>query len=267
MQAEIITIGTELLLGEIVDTNSAWIAQQLAYVGLDVYRTVTVGDNLDRIGNAVRDGLANADLVITTGGLGPTVDDMTREGIARATGRAIVLDEGLLEEIAAFFAGRGRVMTDSNRKQATIPAGAEVIRNPVGTAPAFAVEHQGHADPRAHGDEDEILTSNCGAESAFAQGVQAQVVDLRSLVVLLPHPPRLTERRPRTTPAAAQPRTKSNGLWPIHMRALSFPFPAASGGEAAGGSKVVIDSSPGGPVSVQPVLPVSVGTKQPPRDV
>jgi len=143
MQAEIITIGTELLLGEIVDTNSAWIAQQLAYVGLDVYRTVTVGDNLDRIGNAVRDGLANADLVITTGGLGPTVDDMTREGIARATGRAIVLDEGLLEEIAAFFAGRGRVMTDTNRKQATIPAGAEVIRNPVGTAPAFAVEHQG----------------------------------------------------------------------------------------------------------------------------
>ena len=66
MQAEIITIGTELLLGEIVDTNSAWIAQQLAYVGLDVYRTVTVGDNLDRIGNAVRDGLANADLFVTT---------------------------------------------------------------------------------------------------------------------------------------------------------------------------------------------------------
>ena len=143
MQAEIITIGTELLLGEIVDTNSAWIAQQLAYIGMDVYRTVTVGDNLDRISGAVRNGLANADLVITTGGLGPTVDDMTREGIARATGRSVVLDEGLLKEIAAFFAGRGRVMSDSNRKQATIPAGAEVIRNPVGTAPAFAVEQQG----------------------------------------------------------------------------------------------------------------------------
>jgi len=143
MQAEIITIGTELLLGEIVDTNSAWIAQQLAYVGMDVFRTMTVGDNLDRISAAVRAGMSNADLVITTGGLGPTVDDMTRKGIARATDRDIVLSQELLEEIAAFFAGRGRTMSDSNRKQATIPAGAEVIHNPVGTAPAFAVAHQG----------------------------------------------------------------------------------------------------------------------------
>jgi nicotinamide-nucleotide amidase len=143
MQAEIITIGTELLLGEIVDTNSAWIAQHLAYVGMDVFRTVTVGDNLDRISAAIRAGMSNADLIITTGGLGPTVDDMTREAIARATDRDIVLSEELLEEIAAFFAGRGRTMSDSNRKQATIPAGAEIIHNPVGTAPAFALAHQG----------------------------------------------------------------------------------------------------------------------------
>ncbi|MGC9359979.1 MAG: CinA family nicotinamide mononucleotide deamidase-related protein [Anaerolineae bacterium] len=143
MKAEIITIGTELLLGEIVDTNSAWIAQQLAYVGMDVFRTVTVGDNLDRISAAVRTGISNADLVITTGGLGPTVDDMTREAIARATDRDIILNKELLKEVAAFFAGRGRTMSDSNRKQATIPAGAEVIHNPVGTAPAFAVTHQG----------------------------------------------------------------------------------------------------------------------------
>jgi len=143
MQAEIITIGTELLLGEIVDTNSAWIAQQLAHVGIDVFRTATVGDNLDRISTAVRGGMANANLVITTGGLGPTVDDITREAIARATDREIVLGEELLAEIEAFFAGRGRVMSESNRKQATIPAGAQVIHNPVGTAPAFAVEHQG----------------------------------------------------------------------------------------------------------------------------
>jgi len=141
VQAEIITIGTELLLGEIVDTNSAWIAQQLAYVGVDVFRAVTIGDNLDRISAAVRTGMSNADLVITTGGLGPTVDDVTREAIARATDREIIVSEELLKEIAAFFAGRGRAMSDSNRKQAAIPAGAEVIHNPVGTAPAFAVAH------------------------------------------------------------------------------------------------------------------------------
>jgi nicotinamide-nucleotide amidase len=144
LQAEIVTIGTELLLGEIVDTNAAWIAQRLATIGLNHYYTTTVGDNLARITEVLRHALARSEVVITTGGLGPTVDDVTREAVAAATERPLVLDESLLEEIACFFARRQAPMTENNRKQACLPQGARVIHNPVGTAPAFAVEHQGH---------------------------------------------------------------------------------------------------------------------------
>jgi nicotinamide-nucleotide amidase len=144
LQAEIVTIGTELLLGEIIDTNSAWIAQQLTTIGLNLYYTTTVGDNLGRAGAVLRQALTRSDVVITTGGLGPTVDDVTREAVARATERDLVLDDDLLREIARYFARRGYTMTDNNRKQATLPRGATVIHNPVGTAPAFAVEHGAH---------------------------------------------------------------------------------------------------------------------------
>ncbi|MGI6374464.1 MAG: CinA family nicotinamide mononucleotide deamidase-related protein [Anaerolineae bacterium] len=144
MQAEIVTIGTELLLGEIVDTNSAWIAQQLTGIGLDLLYTTTVGDNLGRITKVLAQSLERSDVVITTGGLGPTVDDMTRQGVAAATGCALVLDDGLVEEIATYFGRRGFQMTDNNRRQAYIPSGARIIHNPVGTAPCFAVEHDAH---------------------------------------------------------------------------------------------------------------------------
>jgi nicotinamide-nucleotide amidase len=144
LQAEIISIGTELLLGEIVDTNSAWIAQRLTTIGLNLYHVATVGDNLQRITAVMRSALQRSDVVITTGGLGPTVDDVTREAVAAATDRDLVFDEELLQEIACFFARRNYQMTDNNRKQATIPAGALIIHNPVGTAPSFAVEHHGH---------------------------------------------------------------------------------------------------------------------------
>ncbi len=144
MQAEIVSIGTELLLGEIVDTNSAWIAQQLTTIGLNLYYTVTVGDNLQRIADVLRSCLRRSDIVITTGGLGPTVDDVTREAVAAATDRELALHEGLLQEIACFFAQRDHQMTDNNRNQAFLPEGSRVIRNPVGTAPAFSVEHNRH---------------------------------------------------------------------------------------------------------------------------
>jgi nicotinamide-nucleotide amidase len=144
LQAEIVTIGTELLLGEIVDTNSAWIAQRLTTIGLNLYYKLTVGDNLRRITQLLEQSLQRSDVVITTGGLGPTVDDLTREGIAAATNRELVLDEELLKEIQAFFAQRHYTMSDNNRKQAYVPEGARIIHNPVGTAPAFAVEENGH---------------------------------------------------------------------------------------------------------------------------
>jgi len=144
LQAEIVTIGTELLLGEIVDTNSAWIAREFTRIGLDLFYTATVGDNTQRVAEVLRASLRRSDVVITTGGLGPTVDDVTREAVAAATDRQIVFDKHLFEEIAAYFARRGHPMTDNNRKQACLPANATVIHNPVGTAPAFAIEQDGH---------------------------------------------------------------------------------------------------------------------------
>lgn len=142
MQAEIVTIGTELLLGQIVDTNAAYLAQQLAELGLNVYRKTTVGDNELRIGEALRSALLRSDVVITTGGLGPTVDDKTREGVATATDRKLVLNHGLLEQIEAFFQKRGRDLGDNNRRQAYVPRNAIPIMNPVGTAPGFIVKHR-----------------------------------------------------------------------------------------------------------------------------
>jgi len=140
MQAEIVTIGTELLLGKIVDTNAAYIAQQLATIGLDLYYKTTVGDNEGRITSVLQQALARSDVVITSGGLGPTVDDVTRQAVARAAGRELVLDEKLLAQIEAHFARHGFTMSENNRRQAYIPQGAVPIENPVGTAPAFIVE-------------------------------------------------------------------------------------------------------------------------------
>jgi nicotinamide-nucleotide amidase len=138
--AEIVTIGTELLLGEIVDSNAAHIAQQLAAIGVDHYFTTTVGDNERRIVLALQNALARADVVIATGGLGPTVDDVTREAVARVAERELVFHPELLEQIAGYFHRRAVPMSANNRRQAYVPAGAIVVENPVGTAPAFIVE-------------------------------------------------------------------------------------------------------------------------------
>jgi len=140
MRAEVITIGTELLLGESVDTNSAYIGQQLASIGLDLHYKTTVGDNRGRIAEVLRAALERCDMVITTGGLGPTVDDVTRQAVSDAVGRPLVLVPELLEYIESLYARWGRVMADSNRRQAYVPEGAKIIENPVGTAPAFTVE-------------------------------------------------------------------------------------------------------------------------------
>lgn len=140
MHAEIITTGTELLLGEIVDTNSAYIARRLREIGLNLYYKTSVGDNEERTALVLRQGLARSDVLITTGGLGPTVDDVTRQAVARATGRELVFDPELWEQIRARFAHWGREPTENNRRQAYIPAGATPIENPVGTAPCFVVE-------------------------------------------------------------------------------------------------------------------------------
>jgi len=140
MRAEIVSVGSELLLGQIVDTNAAHIARQLAALGLDLFHKTTVGDNLGRVAAALATALERADVVFTTGGLGPTEDDVTREAVALATGRELEFHQDLLDQIEAFFRARGLPLSPSNRKQAYIPRGAIPMPNPVGTAPCFIVE-------------------------------------------------------------------------------------------------------------------------------
>lgn len=142
MEAEIITIGTELLLGEIVDTNSRTIARALRDIGLDLYRTTTVGDNVDRIAQVVKDSVERAQAIIITGGLGPTVDDPTREAIARAFDVPLEFQPHLWHEIQEKFTQYGSKPADNNKRQAYIPKGAIPISNPVGTAPAFIFESE-----------------------------------------------------------------------------------------------------------------------------
>lgn len=138
--AEIITIGTELLLGETVDTNTRFIARALRDVGIDIYRASTVGDNTERIASIIREGMMRADIIITTGGLGPTVDDPTREAVALGTGVQTEFRPDLWEQIQERFRRYGRKPTENNRRQAYVPQGAIAVENLVGTAPAFIVE-------------------------------------------------------------------------------------------------------------------------------
>jgi nicotinamide-nucleotide amidase len=134
---EIVTIGTEILLGQLVDTNSAYVALTLADHGVDVYAKHSVGDNTDRLAVMLTDALARADGAITTGGLGPTVDDLTKDAVARAVGKKLVLHEPSLHAIEERFRSFGRTMTENNRRQAYLPEGCVVLDNPHGTAPGF----------------------------------------------------------------------------------------------------------------------------------
>jgi len=139
--AEIITIGTEILLGEIVDTNTRYIARILRSMGVDLYRTITIGDNVDRIASAIHNSIERADIVITTGGLGPTIDDPTRDAVAKAIGVETEFREDLWQQVVETIARYGRKPSENQRRQAYIPKGALGLENPVGTAPCFIVEY------------------------------------------------------------------------------------------------------------------------------
>jgi len=142
MNAEIIAIGTELLLGATIDTNSAYMARQLAAAGVSLFRKTVVGDNEERIAATISEALGRADLVICTGGLGPTVDDMTRAAAARAFGVPLEFRDELMAQVEARFAAMNRPMSESNRLQAYVPQGARAIENPRGTAPSFLMEDE-----------------------------------------------------------------------------------------------------------------------------
>jgi nicotinamide-nucleotide amidase len=141
---EIVTIGDELLLGHTIDTNAAYISEHLAAVGLRVTRRTTVGDDAFAIRHAVAEALARTRVVVTTGGLGPTTDDFTKPVIADLYGRQLIVDEEYLEKLRVRWQQRGMEMPAANRTQAEIPEGAEIVRNPLGSAQGLALRDEPH---------------------------------------------------------------------------------------------------------------------------
>ena len=139
MTAEIICVGTELLVGNIVNTNAAFLSEKLAYLGINCYFQTVVGDNRDRLLSVVNTALSRADILIFSGGLGPTEDDLTKETVAEALGKKLIRDKRAEQEIADYFALRGRIPTDNNWKQADVIEGCEILYNKNGTAPGIFV--------------------------------------------------------------------------------------------------------------------------------
>lgn len=142
IRAFIVSQGEELLCGLTIDTNASFLAEQLTGLGMRVVGMVTAGDQIDVIANALRDAVARAEVIICTGGLGPTGDDLTAEAVAQAFGLQLVLDEEAMSQVEQRYASLGRPMPQSNQRQATIPRGAQVVPNPLGTAPGFHLERQ-----------------------------------------------------------------------------------------------------------------------------
>ena len=145
MQAELIAIGTELTLGTTVDTNSAWLARTLATVGVEVQRVTLVADDIGAITEVIAAAWQRSPLVLCTGGLGPTADDLTREAVAQATQRPLEFHQDLFDGIAARFRSFGRTMSESNRQQAFVPMGARPVPNARGTAPSFIIDEGSRA--------------------------------------------------------------------------------------------------------------------------
>lgn len=143
MRAEIITVGTELLLGDIVDSNSQFLSRELAAQGITVLHQSTVGDNTQRLGLLFRQAFERSDLVIVAGGLGPTQDDLTKETVCEALGLPLVLHQDSWRRIVEYFQNTGRDLTDNNQKQARLPQGCTVFQNDHGTAPGCAIEKEG----------------------------------------------------------------------------------------------------------------------------
>ncbi|RIK37130.1 MAG: competence/damage-inducible protein A, partial [Chloroflexi bacterium] len=143
MRAAILSIGSELMQGFLTDTNATFLTQELSAIGVDTVAVFQVGDNLDRIVTMFRRALDDADIVIASGGIGPTEDDLTREAIAAVCAEEVYVNENIVEDIRSFFASRGIVMPDQNVKQAWLIPSAESLANPMGTAPGWFVRHNG----------------------------------------------------------------------------------------------------------------------------
>ncbi|WP_374717631.1 competence/damage-inducible protein A [Neobacillus sp.] len=179
MNAEIIAVGSELLLGQIVNTNARFLSQQLAGLGIDVYYHTVVGDNPDRLKSAIKIAESRSKIIIFTGGLGPTKDDLTKETIARHIGTELVMNNEALETIEQYFKRTNRVMTENNRKQALILEGSQVLPNDQGMAPGMVLKTGGHIYMLLPGPPKEMepMFLNYGSkELALLTGVKEQIV-------------------------------------------------------------------------------------------
>ncbi len=179
MKAEVVAVGTELLLGDIANTNAQTIGRELARIGVDCFVHTAVGDNVERIAEAIRAAFERTDAVVVTGGLGPTQDDVTREAIAALVGKPLIRDEGLVGEIRARFERMRRDMPESNLRQAERPEGSTSIPNPVGTAPGLLVEHEGkviYAVPGVPSEMERMLHAEVLPDLSRRSGETASIV-------------------------------------------------------------------------------------------
>lgn len=183
MRAEVVSVGTELLLGQIVDTNAAYLARTLSDLGITLYRRSTVGDNWDRLQAALRQALQDADVVLTIGGLGPTMDDITRDGLAAAFGDTLQLDQGIADRLRAFFAQRNAPFTESNLRQAMVPTHGRALDNPNGTAPGLLFEKGGKIGIALPGPPNEFIPLVDNHVAPYLRAKTGNVGTIRSLVL------------------------------------------------------------------------------------
>ncbi len=183
MRAEVLSVGTELLLGQIVDTNAAYIARILSDLGITLYRRSTVGDNMERLLAALKLAFTESDIVITIGGLGPTMDDITRDGLALALGDTLILDPIYAVKLTEFFEKRGYKMTDSNLRQAMVPTNGRAISNPNGTAPGLLFEKDGKIGIALPGPPNEFIPMADNEVAPYLREKTGNVGTIRSLVL------------------------------------------------------------------------------------
>lgn len=183
LRAEVVSVGTELLLGQTVDTNAAYLARVLSELGVTVYRRTTIGDNMDRLVAALTNALDNADVVFTVGGLGPTMDDITRDGLATAMGDTLVQDEAIADKLRQFFEKRGVPLLESNLRQAMVPVHGRAIDNPNGTAPGVLFEKNGKAAIALPGPPNEFIPMVDNHVVPYLQQKTGRVGTIRSLTL------------------------------------------------------------------------------------
>ena len=183
MRAEIISVGTELLLGQIVDTNAAYLSRILSELGVTIYRRTTIGDNMERLLAALREALDAADVVITIGGLGPTMDDITRDGLATVFEDPLKTDEAYAESLRRFFESRGMPVLDSNLRQALVPVRGRSLPNPHGTAPGLLFETESKAGIALPGPPNEFIPLVDTYVAPYLREKTGNVGTIRSLVL------------------------------------------------------------------------------------